>query len=87
MVEAGFPGMISGSWQGVFVPAGTPRPIVEKLHMALLAALGSAEVRERLVSSGVPVVTNRTPDEFAAFVGAEVIRWGEVARDSGATVD
>jgi hypothetical protein len=84
MVEAGFPGMVSGSWQGVFVPAGTPRPIVDKLHQALLAALGSAEIRERLVASGVPVVTSRTPDEFAAFIGAEVIRWGEVAKDSGA---
>jgi len=87
MVEAGFPEMVSGSWQGVFVPAGTPRAIVDKLHAALLAALGAAEVRNRLVGQGVPVVTNRTPDEFAAFVGAEVIRWGEVARDSGATVD
>jgi tripartite-type tricarboxylate transporter receptor subunit TctC len=87
MVEGGFPGMVSGSWQGVFVPAGTPRPIVDKLHNALLAALGSAEIRERLVASGVPVVTSQTPDEFAAFVGAEVIRWGEVAKDSGATVD
>jgi tripartite-type tricarboxylate transporter receptor subunit TctC len=87
MVEAGFAGMVSGSWQGVFVPAGTPRPIVDKLHSALLAALGSAEIREKLVASGVPVVTSRTPDEFAAFVGAEVVRWGEVAKDSGATVD
>ena len=87
MVEAGFSGMISGSWQGIFVPVGTPRPIVEMLHGALLAALGSTEIREKLVSAGVPVVTSRTPEEFASFVGAEVIRWGQVARDSGATVD
>ncbi len=87
MAEAGFPEMVSGSWQGVFVPAGTPRPIVDKLHAALLAALASPETRQRLVGNGVPVVTSRTPEEFAAFVGAEVVRWGAVARDSGATVD
>jgi tripartite-type tricarboxylate transporter receptor subunit TctC len=87
MAEAGFPDMISGSWQGVFVPAGTPRPIVDKLHAALLAILGSAETRENLVGRGVPVVTSRTPDEFTSFVGAEVVRWGRVARDSGASVD
>jgi tripartite-type tricarboxylate transporter receptor subunit TctC len=87
MAEAGFPDMISGSWQGVFVPAGTPRPIVDKLHVVLLAILGAAEIRENLVGRGVPVVTSRTPDEFALFVGAEVVRWGRVARDSGATVD
>ena len=87
MAEAGFPQMVSGSWQGVFVPAGTPRPIVDKLHAALLATLGSPEIREALAGRGVPVATSRTPDEFAAFVAAEAIRWGGIARDSGATVD
>jgi tripartite-type tricarboxylate transporter receptor subunit TctC len=87
MVEAGFPEMVSGSWQGVFVPAGTPRKIVDKLHVALLATLGTPEIREALVGRGVPVVTSRTPDEFALFVAAEIIRWGGVVRDSGATVD
>jgi tripartite-type tricarboxylate transporter receptor subunit TctC len=87
MAEAGFPEMVTGSWQGVFVPAGTPRPVVDKLNAALLAALGSAEIRDDLVGRGVPVVTSRTPDEFAAFVSAEVVRWGRIARDSAATVD
>jgi tripartite-type tricarboxylate transporter receptor subunit TctC len=52
MVEAGFPEMVSDSWQGVFVPGGTPRPIVDKLHLALLATLGSPEIREALVGRG-----------------------------------
>ncbi len=43
MAEAGFPEMVSGAWQGVFVPAGTPRPIVDRLHSALLATLASPE--------------------------------------------
>jgi len=87
MAEAGFPDLVSGSWQGVFVPAGTPRPIVDRLHRALLAALDSPQTRQRLEASGIPVVTDATPEEFAAFVRAETVRWGKAAREAGATVD
>ncbi len=85
--EAGFPELMASSWQGVFVPAGTPRPIVDKLHAALVAAFESPDVRQRLAVGGAIVVTSRTPEEFAAFVGGEIVRWGKVARESGATVD
>ena len=87
MVEAGFPQMVSGSWQGVFVPAGTPRPIVDKLYAAFATALASPETIQRLADSGIPVVTSRTPEEFTLFVESEVRRWGAVAREAGATVD
>ena len=87
MAESGFPEMVSGAWQGVFVPAGTPRAIVDKLHAALVTALGSPETRQRLAAAAAPAVTSRTPEEFAAFVDAEVTRWGKVARDARATVD
>jgi tripartite-type tricarboxylate transporter receptor subunit TctC len=87
MIEAGYPDMVSSSWQGVFVPAGTPRPIVEKLHAALLATLATPEVVQRFAAGGVNVVTSRTPEDFATFVGAETLRWGKVAVESGATID
>jgi tripartite-type tricarboxylate transporter receptor subunit TctC len=87
MAESGFPEMVSGSWQGMFAPAGTPRPLVEKLHAAILATLASPETMQRLVNVGVAVTTNRSPEEFATFVSAEVIRWGKVTRESGATID
>ncbi len=87
MVEAGYPEMVSSSWQGVFVPAGTPRPMVERLHAALAATFDSADVRRRLAVGGAVAVTSRTPDEFAAFVSAEVTRWGQVAREAGATAE
>ncbi len=87
MAESGFPEMVSGAWQGVFVPAGTPRAIVDRLHAALVAMLGTAEMRERLAVAAAPVVTSKTPEEFAAFVDAEMTRWGKVAKDAGATVD
>ena len=87
MIEAGYPDMVSSSWQGVFVPAGTPRPIVDKLHSALLATLNSPEVKQRFAAGGVDVVTSKTPEDFASFVSAETARWGKVAKESGATID
>lgn len=87
MAEAGYPEMVSSSWQGVFVPAGTPRLIVEKLHAALLATLASPEIKLRFAGGGVNVVTSKTPEDFASFVSAETARWGKVARESGATID
>ena len=79
--------MVSSSWQGVFVPAGTPHAIVEKLHAALLATMDSPEIKKRFADSGVDVVTNRTPEDFASFVDTEIARWGKVAKESGATID
>jgi len=87
MAEAGYPEMVSSSWQGVFVPAGTPRPIVDKLHAALLATLDSPEIKQRFAGGGVNVVTSKTPEDFISFVGAETTRWGKVAKESGATID
>jgi tripartite-type tricarboxylate transporter receptor subunit TctC len=79
--------MVSSSWQGMFVPAGTPRAIVDKLHGALLATLGAPEMHQRFAVGGAQVVTSATPEEFASFVAAEAVRWGKVAKETGATVD
>src|SRR6266478_1112168 len=64
MVEAGYPDMVSSSWQGVFVPAGTPRPIVDKLHAALLATMDSPEIKKRFAGGGVDVVISKTPEDL-----------------------
>jgi tripartite-type tricarboxylate transporter receptor subunit TctC len=87
LAEAGYPEMISSSWQGVFVPAGTSRAIVDKLQAALLATLASPEVKQRFAGGGVNVVSSRTPEEFRNFVASEIARWGKVAKESGATID
>jgi tripartite-type tricarboxylate transporter receptor subunit TctC len=87
MVEAGYPDFVTSSWQGVFVPAGTPRPVVAKLHEALVKVLVIPEVKERFATGGVVAISSRTPEDFAAYVSAESERWGKVARESGATID
>jgi tripartite-type tricarboxylate transporter receptor subunit TctC len=87
MAEAGYPEMVSSSWQGVFVPAGTPQAVVDKLHAALLATMDAPEVRQRFAGGGVNVVVSKTPAEFASFVASENARWGKLAKESGATID
>ena len=87
MAESGYPESTSGSWQGIFVPAGTAKDIVDRLYAVMLQTMKSAAVIERLATGGVEVVTSASPAEFAAYVAAETQRWGKVAKESGATVD
>ena len=87
MVESGYADSTSGSWQGVFVPAGAPLEVVARLHDVLHQTMKSPEVAERLAKGGVEVVTSPSPAAFAAYVAAETKRWGRVAKESGATVD
>ncbi len=87
MVESGYPDFVTGSWQGVFVPAGTPRDIVQRLFSAIQSTMRTPEVAERLKNGGAEVATSTTPAAFAEFVAAETRRWARVVRESNATVD
>ncbi len=87
MIEQGFADMVSSSWQGLFVPAGTPRAIVDRLYAVVTKVLESPDVHKRFEVGGAFVVTSKSPDDFAAFTAAEAQRWGKVARDVGATAD
>jgi len=87
LAEAGYPELAASSWQGVFVPAGTPRAVVDKLHTVLVATFDAPDIRQRLAAGGAIALTSRTPEEFGAFVGTEIVRWARAARESGATVD
>jgi tripartite-type tricarboxylate transporter receptor subunit TctC len=87
MAESGYPGFETGSWQGIFVPAGTPKEVVDRLYEATVRTMQAPEVRERLSKGGVEVVTSASPAAFAQFVAAETQRWGRAAKEAGATVD
>jgi len=84
--EAVGPGFVADAWFALFAPAGTPGEIVVKLNAALNHALSLPEVREKLGAQGF-AVTSGTPAELAAFVAAEVPRWAEVVRLSGAKAE
>ena len=84
--EAGLPGAEVGSWYGFHAPAGTPKPIIDKLHDEIVKALSDKEVRERLAAIGAEVVTD-TPDEFAAFIRVEQNKWGDIIKSTGIKFD
>ena len=86
MAESGYPELTSGSWQGVFVPAGTPREVVDKLYSAIIETMKSPEVGQRLANGGVDIVVSK-PGEFAKFVASETERWGKAVKEAGATPD
>ena len=86
MAESGFPQLTSGSWQGIFVPAGTPKEVVDKLYGVTIETMKTPEVGQRLANGGVEIVTS-APGEFARFVQSETERWGRAVKEAGATAD
>jgi len=87
MAESGYPDSTSGSWQGVFVPTGTPKDAVDRLYAAVQQAMKSPDVVDRLGKGGVEVVLSSSSSQFGSYVAAETTRWSRIARESGATVD
>lgn len=86
MAEAGLPGFVLESWYGLFAPAGTPASVVERIHREVLAILAKPEVRQFFAQQGADVVTS-SPKAFAAQIALEQVRWAEVIRKSGASID
>lgn len=85
--EAGLADFVGGTWNVVAVPAGTPKPIVDRLNVAINKALASAMVAERLQQLGIEAVTDSTPASTRAFVSAEIAKWRDIIRAAGAKVD
>ena len=82
VAEAGLPGYEATAWHGWLAPAGTPVAIVNRLHSEVAAILRLPDIRERLARDGIEAVGS-TPEQFAAYLRAEVDKWGKVVRDAG----
>ena len=78
VVELGFPEDVSGSWQGLFAVAGTPAPIVAKLHAAVLKAMADPDVRKHMIAASMVPTSSSTPESFKKFVTAESAKWKQV---------
>jgi len=87
VAEAGYPDLKAGSWQGLFVPSGTPREVVERLFAVGTQVVKAPEVIARLKNGGAEAVTSASPAEFQKFVAAETERWAKIAKEAGATPD
>ena len=86
LAEAGLPGIEAIVWNGFFVPAGTPQPVIQTLHRELVRAFNAPDVREQVSNSGGEIAAD-SPEEFAAFVRAENEKWSKVIRDAGIKPD
>jgi tripartite-type tricarboxylate transporter receptor subunit TctC len=76
LVESGFPELTTASWQGIFVPKGTPRPIVNKLHTALMKVLEDKAVNDRFAQVSAVTIANKSPEDFAVFIKKQTDFWG-----------
>jgi tripartite-type tricarboxylate transporter receptor subunit TctC len=84
--ESGLKGYNAHSWLGIFVPAATPKPIIERLQKELAAALKAPAVREKFIANGFEPQTS-TPEEFGRLVRDEIEKWRPIVKMSGATPD
>jgi tripartite-type tricarboxylate transporter receptor subunit TctC len=86
VAESGFPGFEAALRYGLVAPAGTPRPIIDRLNKELRAAVESAVVRERLAKEGAtPIVS--TPEEYGIDIDREETKWSKIVRESGAKAE
>ena len=85
--EQGLPGLLAVNWFAIMAPAKTPRPVQEKLHASLVRVATAADMKERFNAIGIEAMTSASPEAFGKFLQAELVRWGKVAKDSGARAD
>ena len=82
MEEAGVKGYDLAAWFAAFVPAKTPKPVVDKLREALVAAVNDKTTQDKLLTAGIEPEAS-TPEELKAFVGAEIKKWADIVKAAG----
>ncbi|WP_441622824.1 MULTISPECIES: tripartite tricarboxylate transporter substrate binding protein [unclassified Cupriavidus] len=86
IAESGVPGYVAESWYGLFVPAGTPAPVIARLNAAAKKAVTTEAFRKRAESEGL-IVSPGTPEEFGRYVHGEQVRWSKVVKDANITLN
>lgn len=82
MAESGLGKLEIGAWQGFMVAGGTPKPIVERLHAAVVKAMATPNVKEKLAIQGATILAS-SPEDYARHLDEEIRLWTQVARDNG----
>ena len=77
MYELGWTNLVTSSWQGVLVPTGTPRPIIEKLHAAIARVLADPEIQDRMRKGGAIAVSSKSPEDFKAYIDSRNREMGQ----------
>ena len=86
VAESGVPGFDVSVWYSVLAAAGTPAPIINKLHAEIVRAMRSPEAKEKIEAAGYDIVGS-SPEQAGEFIKAEIVRWSKVVKDSGATIN
>lgn len=80
------PGLYANAWYGLFVPAGTPKEIVVRLHSEIAKIMTSPDMKEKLAGLGVEAAPS-TPEQLATLLRDDLVRWNKIVKDSGAQLD
>ena len=82
VIESGVPNFVTGSWQGLLAPAGTPPDVVKRLNATVVEILQAPEMKQKLVAKGADVIAD-TPEQFGKFLRDETVKWSKVVKDAG----
>jgi tripartite-type tricarboxylate transporter receptor subunit TctC len=87
LTEAGFPGIGSDNWNGIFAPAKTPKPVLAKLHATAAKAMQELDAEGTLAKRQTPISLSASPAEFDAYVLSELKRWDRIIKDNNVKID
>ena len=87
IVSETFPGFDLGIWQSIVAPAGTPRPIIDRLHASLTKAMSAPDLREKLIAAGIEPTISKSPEEFGAFIRAQADVRSKVIKEVGIKIE
>lgn len=86
MIEAGVPGFEITAWFGIMAPGGTPQPLIQKISADVARIIATPEVQERILSQASEPVGNR-PEEYAAFINTEIVKWRDLIKQTNMTAE
>ncbi len=87
VAESGIADFDTATWNGLYLPAATPKEVIARVHADVTKSLASPDMKERMLKQGIDQNANNTPEKHAAYVKAEFARWGKVIRDAGIKIE